>query len=135
MATLGELTLFEDPEKAGALIEQRIWDKPPDLPKHSLTIFYTEECPHCHKVIPIVEEYVQQHPEIVVHKVNAATDEGTNRLESVLGGALEVPAVVVDNTFLIRGDVLSLVRLTMALGLSENLPIRKEESEKWLLRK
>lgn len=128
--------LIENPSLAGALQEQRILARTtPKPPAHILTVFYSETCPYCNIVIPQIEDYVKKHPEIMLLKVNAATDEGTNRLEATLKGFREVPTVLVDDRFVIKGDEAFLPRLTYALRTAKTLPPTQEETQKWLLRK
>lgn len=127
--------LIENPSLAGALQERRILARIPKPPAHILTVFYSKTCPHCNIVIPQIEDYVKKHPEIMVLKVNAATDEGTNRLEATLKGLREVPTVVIDDRFVVKGDASFLPRLTYALQAAKTLPPTQEETQKWLLRK
>jgi len=125
---------LEDAEKAGSLQQQRIWElaeiKPP---KHTLLFLYSPTCPHCAVVAPQLESYVEKHPDVALIKIDATTEENTAFLEAILKGLREVPTVLVDNRFVIKGDVDFLARLTYALQLAENMPRTREEHHRWLL--
>jgi len=126
------LSLFEDSAKSGILQIQRIktLTETPTPPKHLITYFYSENCPHCAKVTPQLENYIWKHPETMLIKIEATTREGTNQLEATLKGLREVPTAVVDDTFTIKGETNFLLRLTYALQLAETL---QEKEQKCLL--
>jgi thiol-disulfide isomerase/thioredoxin len=128
-------SVFEDPEKAGALQEFNILSlaKTPKPPEHVLKLFFSKQCPHCKVVIPQIENYVKQYRELLLMKIDATTQEGTNQLEVVLKGLREVPAVIVDDCFVVKGETNMLPRLILAIHLAGNLS-NVEEEERCLFR-
>ncbi len=104
-------------------------------PKTCLIYFRSDTCPHCNALEPAFYNLVEKHPEIALFKVDAATESGTNLLETILKGEREVPTVVINDRFVVTGDRNFLARLTYAIKLAENLSQTREENTKWLLRK
>jgi len=88
--------------------------------KHKVTLFYGEKCPHCKAVMEVLKPFMSQHPEIMFSFIDAETDTGRALLYSL--GFEEVPITLVDDLFIIRGDVNYLERLTYTLKLSEVTP-------------
>jgi thiol-disulfide isomerase/thioredoxin len=125
------MSIFEDPSKAGALQETQILTlvQTPPPPKHIIKLFFSKECPHCKIVIPQVEEYVKKHPDILLLKVDATTQEGTDQLEAMLKGMREVPALLIDDTISVKGEINLLPRLTLAVQLADSIyDIMEEKS-------
>lgn len=87
--------------------------------EHVLLMFYSPVCPHCKKVEPQIEEYLKKHPNILFLKIDATTTKGTKQLRSL--GLSEVPVVVVDNRYMIVGDVNFYERLDYAIKMSKTM--------------
>lgn len=86
--------------------------------EHTIRLFYSPTCPHCKQVEPQIEEYLEKHPKILFLKTDATTTGGTKMLRSL--GLSEVPVVVVDNRFMIVGDINFYERLDYAVKMSKN---------------
>lgn len=130
---------LQSSEKAGYLQEQhlnRLAELKKIKPKVSLLFIYSENCPHCARVKPILEAYVEQHPEISLTELKVESKEiHTHLLEALLKGEREVPLTVVNGRFLIRGDKDFLARLTYTIKIAEKMPPTTEERVKWLFQK
>ncbi|RLI47139.1 hypothetical protein DRO69_01480 [Candidatus Bathyarchaeota archaeon] len=130
---------LQNPEYAGEQ-QRKYLDRLAELrklkPKVRITFLYSTRCPHCRLVKPILEKYVQRHPEISLTELNVESKETyTNLLEATLKGELEVPVAVINDRFIVKGDKDFLARLTYAIKLAENTPPTREEEAKWLLKK
>lgn len=130
------MSLFEDPAKAGALQNKQVLAlaQTPPPPKHIIKVFFSKDCPHCKVVLPQIEEYVKRHPDVLLLKVDATPQEGTNELEAILKGVRDVPALLIDDTFTIKGEPNILQRLTFTIQLAENM-YNVVEEKKRLFRK
>lgn len=103
-------------------------------PKHIIQFLYSPECPHCQAVMPLLEAYTEKHPDTILIKIDATTEEGTRFLEAtVKGERLEVPLAIIDQKFTVKGETNFLERVSYAIHLSELTPKPKEELHKWML--
>ena len=102
-------------------------------PKHVIQFLYSTECPHCQAVMPLLEAYVGKHPETILMKIDATTEEGTRYLEAAGKGAREVPLAIIDDKFTVKGETNFIERVTYAIQLSENMPKPKEATQSWML--
>jgi thiol-disulfide isomerase/thioredoxin len=105
------------------------------IPRHVILLFHSPDCKHCQQVIPQIEQYVSSHPKINFIKIDASTEENTDFLEATLKGKLSVPVAIIDDIYVIVGDINFLHRLFYTMQLAENMPESKESEQKWLLRK
>jgi len=105
------------------------------MPKHTIKMFYSEACPHCKKVLPLLLEFEHQHPEVSVELIEATTEMETKHLAAILGGKKpEVPTALIDGKYLVIGEVNFIERISFALKLAEKTPPLQEEKSRWLLR-
>ena len=119
-------------EKQWQLIEQQAQTPKPEI---RLVYLRSSTCPHCAAIEKDFYRYVQEHPEINLTKIDAdQSAEATNLLEAVLKGKREVPTVLVNDQFTVRGDADFLPRLTVAVNLAKQAGETKEERTKWLIR-
>jgi len=70
--------------------------------RHVVEVFYLPTCNHCKKVIPILREVASTRPDIRLIETSASTRDGGKRLKAL--GYREVPIVVIDDTYVIKGD-------------------------------
>lgn len=88
----------------------------------TVEVFYSPNCPHCRQALPTIEKYADENPKVTLKLINVEEKEvNTHLLQSFLKGESEVPLVVVNGKFLIKGDRNVLSKLTYALNLAEAL--------------
>jgi len=105
------------------------------MPKHTIKMFYSETCSHCARVLPLLQEFERQHPEVSVELIEATTERQTKHLAAILGGKKpEVPTAVIDGKYLVVGETNFIERISFALKLAEKTPPLQEEKSRWLLR-
>ena len=90
---------------------------------------------NCKRVLPLLQEFEQQHPEVSVELIEATTERQTKHLAAILGGKKpEVPTAVIDGKYLVVGETNFIERISFALKLAEKTPPLQEEKSRWLLR-
>lgn len=105
-------------------------------PKVQLVYFRSDGCPHCRAIEPSLYRYVEENPEISLIVIDADQSvEATNMLEAILKGKREVPTVLVNDQFIVRGDVDFLPRLIIAINLANQVGVTREERTRWLIRR
>jgi len=86
-------------------------------PRHIITFYYSEQCPHCMKVRQVIREYISRHPEVGLVTVDAVTEKGKRLVKAL--GYNEVPLVTVDGTYTILGERNFKERLDYTIKLAE----------------
>jgi glutaredoxin len=94
-------------------------------------------CPHCRAIEESFYSYVQEHPEINLIKIDAdQSAEATHMLEALLKGEPpQVPTVVVNDQFIVKGDLDFLPRLCIAINLAKQIGETKEAKTKWFFKR
>jgi len=120
-------------EKQWQLIELLATTPKPEI---QLIYFRSDSCPHCQAIEKSFLRYVQEHPEINLVKIDAdQSAEATHMLQAVLKGEPpQVPTVLVNNQFIVKGDVDFLPRLEIAINLARQIGETREEKTRWLFR-
>jgi len=105
-------------------------------PEITLVYFRSTSCGHCKAVEKSFYSYVQEHPEINLIKIDAdQSAEATHMLEALLKGQPpQVPTVLVNDQFIVKGDVDFLPRLIIAINLAKQIGETREEKTKWLFK-
>lgn len=103
-------------------------------PRHVIRFLYSPTCPHCRRVMPLLEEYVSRRSDTALMKVDATTEEGTSLLYSILKTDLPVvPLAVVDDRFIVASETMFIERVSYAIQLSERMPEPAEARRRWML--
>jgi len=104
-------------------------------PKPEITLIYfrSDRCPHCKSIEPSFYRFIQEHPEINLIKIDAdQSAEATHMLEALLKGQPpQVPTVLVNDQFIVKGDIDFLPRLIIAINLAKQIGETREEKTKW----
>jgi hypothetical protein len=103
--------------------------------KHKILFMYNPECRHCQRVKILLNKYVKiQGKSFLLDEMDVTPKEKTDYLMAITKGNLDVPAALIDDTFLIQGENSFLERLTTAIQLADVTPTAKEKEQKWMLR-
>jgi len=86
-------------------------------PRHIITFYYNEQCPHCMKVRQAIREYMSYHPEVGLLTIDVVTEKGKRLVKAL--GYNEVPLVTVDGTYTILGERNFKERLDYTIKLAE----------------
>ncbi|MDD1695656.1 MAG: thioredoxin family protein [Methanoregula sp.] len=91
---------------AGCVGENKNTGVTPEVPKVTVYFFYGEECPHCHTVMPFIQNLSKKYPEVNFvmletwhNKTNSAQFELVNKKLGITQAG--VPEVVVNDVVLI----------------------------------
>jgi thiol-disulfide isomerase/thioredoxin len=105
-------------------------------PEITLVYFRSDSCGHCRGIEKSFYSYVQEHPEINLIKIDAnQSAEATHMLEALLKGQPpQVPTVLVNDQFIVKGDIDFLPRLIIAINLAKQIGETREEKTKWLFK-
>ena len=105
-------------------------------PEITLVYFRSDSCGHCKAIELSFYRFVQEHPEINLIKIDAdQSAEATHMLEALLKGQPpQVPTVLVNDQFIVKGDVDFLPRLIIAINLAKQIGETREEKTKWLFK-
>jgi len=92
---------------------------------------------NCKAIEPSFYSYIREHPEINLIKIDAdQSAEATHMLEALLKGQPpQVPTVLVNDQFIVKGDVDFLPRLIIAINLAKQIGETREEKTKWHFKK
>lgn len=102
--------------------------------KHKILLMYNPECRHCLRVKILVNKYVALHKEVLLIEMDVTSKERTDYLMAVTKGNLDVPAVMVDDTYIFQGETNFLERLTTAIQLSEVTLTPRSIEQQWITR-
>ena len=101
--------------------------------RHTITCFYSPDCRHCKNVLAQLEQYAKAHPQILLIKIDATSQDMTNYLQAITKDNVAVPTVLVDDTFIIQAQTNFLTRLTYAMQLAESQYQTGEERQRLIL--
>jgi glutaredoxin len=129
-------------EKLAEKLGERQWkfiEQLATTPKPEITLIYfrSDSCEHCRSIEKSFYSYVREHPEINLIKIDAdQSAEATHMLEALLKGEPpQVPTVLVNDQFIVKGDLDFLPRLCIAINLAKQIGETKEAKTKWFFKR